>query len=263
MATASEEIPQGPGGLPDMKISVRQVFGIDSDLEVPAYSEPDGTSRISTRTTCSTGRRRSQSSPAFPQPPGDGHRLPRHRQVDPHRAGRGAPQLAVRARQPRQPHQPHRPVGKDAIVIRDGLQVTEFRDGILPWALQHNIALCLRRIRRRPARRDVRHPARARQSGRLTLLDQNKVIRPHRGLSGCSRPQTPWGWATPPGLYHGTQQINQGQMDRWSIVTTLNYLPHDKEVDIVLAKARTTATRKAATSSRRWCASPTSPATPS
>ena len=128
-------------------------------------------------------------------------------------------------------------VGKDAIVIRDGMQVTEFRDGILPWALQHNVALCFDEYDAgRPdvmfvIQRVLESPA------RLTLLDQNKVIRPHPAFRLFATANTV-GLGDTSGLYHGTQQINQGQMDRWSIVTTLNYLPHDNEVEIVLAKAR-------------------------
>ena len=98
-------------------------------------------------------------------------------------------------------------------------------------------------------------------SGRLTLLDQNKVIKPHPAFRLFSTANTV-GLGDTSGLYHGTQQINQGQMDRWSIVTTLNYLAHDEEVEIVLAKAHHyRRPRKAATSSTRWCGWPISPAT--
>ena len=135
-------------------------------------------------------------------------------------------------------------VGKDAIVIKDGHQVTEFRDGILPWALSAQRRALLRRIRRRPAGRDVRHPARAgSRPGRLTLLDQSRVIRPHPAFRLFATANT-IGLGDTSGLYHGTQQINQAQMDRWSIVTTLNYLPHDNEVDIVLAKVHALRTPK-------------------
>jgi len=127
-------------------------------------------------------------------------------------------------------------VGKDAIVIKDGLQITEFRDGILPWALQRNIALCFDEYD--AGRPDVMFVIQRvlEVSGKLTLLDQNKVIRPHPAFRLFATANT-IGLGDTSGLYHGTQQINQGQMDRWSIVTTLNYLPHDKEVEIVLAKA--------------------------
>ena len=128
-------------------------------------------------------------------------------------------------------------IGKDAIVIRDGLQVTEFRDGILPWALQHNVALCFDEYD--AGRPDVMFVIQRvlEVAGKLTLLDQNKVIRPHPSFRLFATANTV-GLGDTSGLYHGTQQINQGQMDRWSIVATLNYLPHDKEVEIVLAKAK-------------------------
>ncbi len=127
-------------------------------------------------------------------------------------------------------------VGKDAIVIQDGKQVTEFRDGILPWAYQHNVALCFDEYD--AGRPDVMFVIQRvlESSGRLTLLDQSRVIRPHPAFRLFATANT-IGLGDTTGLYHGTQQINQAQMDRWSIVTTLNYLPHDKEVEIVLAKA--------------------------
>jgi cobaltochelatase CobS len=129
-------------------------------------------------------------------------------------------------------------IGKDAIVIREGMQVTEFRDGILPWALQNNVALCFDEYD--AGRPDVMFVIQRvlESSGRLTLLDQNKVIKPHPAFRLFATANTV-GLGDTSGLYHGTQQINQGQMDRWSIVTTLNYLPHDNEVEIVLAKAQT------------------------
>jgi cobaltochelatase CobS len=128
-------------------------------------------------------------------------------------------------------------VGKDAIVLKDGKQITEFRDGILPWALQNNVALCFDEYD--AGRPDVMFVIQRvlEVSGRLTLLDQNRVISPHPAFRLFSTANT-IGLGDTSGLYHGTQQINQGQMDRWSIVTCLNYLPHDKEVDIVAAKVK-------------------------
>ena len=127
-------------------------------------------------------------------------------------------------------------VGKDAIVVKDGVQVTEFRDGILPWALKNNIALVFDEYD--AGRPDVMFVIQRvlEVSGRLTLLDQNKVIRPHPAFRLFATTNT-IGLGDTSGLYHGTQQINQGQMDRWSIVTTLNYLPLDVETEIVLSKA--------------------------
>ncbi|MEO6395773.1 MAG: cobaltochelatase subunit CobS [Devosia sp.] len=128
-------------------------------------------------------------------------------------------------------------VGKDAIVLKDGKQITEFRDGILPWAVQNNVALVFDEYD--AGRPDVMFVIQRvlESAGRLTLLDQNRVITPHPAFRLFATTNT-IGLGDTSGLYHGTQQINQGQMDRWSIVTTLNYLPHDKEAGIVLAKAK-------------------------
>ena len=128
-------------------------------------------------------------------------------------------------------------IGKDAIVLKDGKQVTEFREGILPWALQNNVAICFDEYD--AGRPDVMFVIQRvlEVSGKLTLLDQSKVIRPHPAFRLFSTTNT-IGLGDTSGLYHGTQQINQGQMDRWSIVTTLNYLPHDAEVKIVLSKVK-------------------------
>jgi len=128
-------------------------------------------------------------------------------------------------------------VGKDAIVLKDGKQVTEFKDGILPWAYQRNVALVFDEYD--AGRPDVMFVIQRvlEASGRLTLLDQSRVVRPHKAFRLFATANT-IGLGDTSGLYHGTQQINQAQMDRWSIVTVLNYLAHDKEVDIVLAKAK-------------------------
>jgi MoxR-like ATPase len=127
-------------------------------------------------------------------------------------------------------------IGKDAIVLRDNKQVTEFREGLLPWALQHPVALCFDEYD--AGRPDVMFVIQRvlEVDGKLTLLDQNRVIRPHQAFRLFSTANTV-GLGDTSGLYHGTQQINQGQMDRWNIVTVLNYLDHDVEVGIVAAKA--------------------------
>src|SRR6201996_3890991 len=126
-------------------------------------------------------------------------------------------------------------IGKDAIVLKDGKQITEFREGLLPWCLQHPVALTFDEYD--AGRPDVMFVIQRvlEVAGKLTLLDQNKVIRPNKSFRLFSTTNT-IGLGDTTGLYHGTQQINQGQMDRWSIVTTLNYLHHDAEVNIVLAK---------------------------
>ncbi len=127
-------------------------------------------------------------------------------------------------------------VGKDAIVLKDGKQVTEFREGILPWASQHPV--CLAFDEYDAGRPDVMFVIQRvlEVQGKLTLLDQNRVIRPHPSFRLFATANT-IGLGDTSGLYHGTQQINQGQMDRWNIVVTLNYLPHDTEVEIVMAKS--------------------------
>jgi cobaltochelatase CobS len=126
-------------------------------------------------------------------------------------------------------------IGKDAIVLKDGKQITEFREGLLPWALQHPVALVFDEYD--AGRPDVMFVIQRvlEVQGKLTLLDQNRVIRPHPAFRLFSTTNT-IGLGDTTGLYHGTQQINQGQMDRWSIVATLNYLPHQDETNIVLAK---------------------------
>ena len=126
-------------------------------------------------------------------------------------------------------------IGKDAIVLRDGKQVTEFREGILPWALQNPAALVFDEYD--AGRADVMFVIQRvlEVDGKLTLLDSNKVIHPNPHFRLFATANTV-GLGDTTGLYHGTQQINQGQMDRWSIVSTLNYLPHDDEVGIVTAK---------------------------
>jgi cobaltochelatase CobS len=226
------------GGLPDMKVSVRQVFGIDSDMEVPAFGEadehvpdidPDYLFNRDTTLAILAG-------------------FAHNRRVmiqGYHGTGKSThiEQVAARLNWPcvRINLDSHVSridlVGKDAIVIRDGQQITEFREGILPWALQSNTALVFDEYD--AGRADVMFVIQRvlEVSGRLTLLDQSRVIRPHPAFRLFSTTNT-IGLGDTSGLYHGTQQINQGQMDRWSIVVTLNYLSHDDEVNIVLAKVK-------------------------
>ena len=126
-------------------------------------------------------------------------------------------------------------IGKDAITLKDGVQVTEFKEGILPWALQNPTALVFDEYD--AGRPDVMFVIQRvlEVAGKLTLLDQNKVITPHPSFRLFSTTNT-IGLGDTTGLYHGTQQINQGQMDRWSIVSTLNYLSHEQEENIITAK---------------------------
>ncbi len=224
--------------LPDMKVSVNQVFGIDADLEVPAYSEAnahvpdiDEDYLFNRETTLAILAGFAHNRRVMIQ----GY----------HGTGKSThiEQVAARLNWPcvRINLDSHISridlIGKDAIVIRDGQQVTEFREGILPWALQTNTALVFDEYD--AGRPDVMFVIQRvlEVSGKLTLLDQNKVIRPHPAFRLFSTTNTV-GLGDTSGLYHGTQQINQGQMDRWSIVAVLNYLPHDQETAIILAKAK-------------------------
>ena len=127
-------------------------------------------------------------------------------------------------------------IGKDAIVLKEGVQVTEFREGLLPWALQRPTALVFDEYD--AGRPDVMFVIQRvlEVDGKMTLLDQNKVIRPHAAFRLFATANTV-GLGDTTGLYHGTQPINQGQMDRWNIVATLNYLSHEAETEIVLAKS--------------------------
>ena len=237
MSTPSDKAA-GSAHLPDLTVSVRQLFGIDSDLEVPAYSEPeehvpdkDPDYLFDRETTLAIlagfARNRRVMVTGY-------HGTGKSTHIE---------QVAARLNWPcvRVNLDSHVSridlVGKDAIVLKDGKQVTEFRDGILPWALQHNIALCFDEYD--AGRPDVMFVIQRvlEVSGRLTLLDQNRVIRPHPAFRLFATANTV-GLGDTSGLYHGTQQINQGQMDRWSIVATLNYLPHDAETNIVLAKVK-------------------------
>ncbi len=126
-------------------------------------------------------------------------------------------------------------IGKDAIVLKDGKQITEFKEGILPWSYQHNVALVFDEYD--AGRPDVMFVIQRilESSGKLTLLDQSRVIRPHAAFRLFATANTV-GLGDTTGLYHGTQQINQAQMDRWSIVSALNYLPHAQEVGVVMSK---------------------------
>ncbi len=126
-------------------------------------------------------------------------------------------------------------IGKDAIRLQDGVQVTEFKEGILPWALRNPTAIVFDEYD--AGRPDVMFVIQRvlEVDGKLTLLDQNEVIHPHPSFRLFATANTV-GLGDTTGLYHGTQQINQGQMDRWSMIVTLNYLPHDVEAKIVHAK---------------------------
>jgi cobaltochelatase CobS len=222
--------------VPDMKVSARQVFGLEVDMDVPAYSaaeehvpdiDPDYVFDRDTTLAILAGFAHNRRVLIAGY-----HGTGKSTHIEQVAASLNWPCVRVNL----DSHISRIDlVGKDAIVLKDGMQVTEFRDGILPWALQRNVALCFDEYD--AGRPDVMFVIQRvlEVSGKFTLLDQNKVIRPHPAFRLFATANTV-GLGDTTGLYHGTQQINQGQMDRWSIVTTLNYLPHDKEVEIVLAK---------------------------
>ena len=126
-------------------------------------------------------------------------------------------------------------LGKDAITLKDGKQVTSYKEGVLPWSLKNPVALIFDEYD--AGRPDVMFVIQRilEAEGRLTLLDQNEVISPHHSFRLFATSNTV-GLGDSTGLYHGTQMLNQGQMDRWNIVTTLNYLPEDVEISIVESK---------------------------
>jgi cobaltochelatase CobS len=222
--------------LPDIRVSVRQSFGIDSDLQVPAFSQAteyvpaiEETYRFDRETTLAILAGFAHNRRVIIQ---GYHGTGKSTHIEQVAAHLNWPCLRINL----DSHISRIDlVGKDAIVLRDGKQVTEYREGILPWALQHPMALVFDEYD--AGRPDVMFVIQRvlEVEGRLTLLDQNRVIRPHPSFRLFATANT-IGLGDTSGLYHGTQQINQGQMDRWSIVAQLNYLQHDAEVEIVLAK---------------------------
>ena len=221
---------------PDLTLSARELFRIDTDLQVPAFSvvddhvpqlDPDYVFDRDTTLALLAG-------------------FVHNRRVmvqGRHGTGKSShvEQVAARLNWPcvRVNLDGHVSrmdlVGKDAIVIRDGKQVTEFQPGILTWALQRPCALVFDEYD--AGRADVLFVIQRvlEIEGRLTLLDQSRVIQPHRAFRLFATANTV-GLGDATGLYHGTQPLNQGQMDRWNLVVTLNYLAHDREVEIVLAR---------------------------
>jgi cobaltochelatase CobS len=221
---------------PDIKIDVRQTFDIDVDLKVPSFSngneyvpEIDSAYQFDKDTTLAILAGFSHNRRVMIQ----GY----------HGSGKSThiEQVAARLNWPcvRVNLDSHISridlLGKDAIVLQDGKQITEFREGILPWALQSPTALVFDEYD--AGRPDVMFVIQRvlEVDGKLTLLDQNKVIKPHPSFRLFSTANTV-GLGDTTGLYHGTQQINQGQMDRWHIVSTLNYLDPELELRVVLAK---------------------------
>jgi cobaltochelatase CobS len=221
---------------PDIKISIKQTFGIESDMEVDAFSktseyvpEIDKTYKFDKDTTLAILSGFSFNKRVLIQ----GY----------HGTGKSThiEQIAARLNWPciRVNLDSHISridlIGKDAIVLKDGKQVTEFKEGILPWSIQNPVALVFDEYD--AGRPDVMFVIQRvlESDGNFTLLDKNKVLEQHDFFRMFATTNTV-GLGDTTGLYHGTQQINQGQMDRWNIVSTLNYLTQDKELEIILAK---------------------------
>ncbi|HRQ61725.1 MAG TPA: cobaltochelatase subunit CobS [Alphaproteobacteria bacterium] len=222
--------------IPDTKVNARDVFGIDVDWEIPAFSENtpnvpdiDPTYQFDHDTTIAILAGFAHNRRVMIQ----GY----------HGTGKSThiEQVAARLNWPcvRINLDSHVSrvdlVGKDAIVLKEGKQITEWKEGLLPWSLQHPVALVFDEYD--AGRPDVMFVIQRvlEAEGKLTLLDQNRIIRPHPAFRLFATTNT-IGLGDTTGLYHGTHQINQGQMDRWNIVVTLNYLPHDDEMGIMLAK---------------------------
>lgn len=223
-------------GVPDTRLSVREVFGIDADLTVPAFSRRndhvpavDPAYRFDRETTLAVLAGFTHNRRVLLQ----GY----------HGTGKSShiEQVAARLNWPcvRINLDSHVSridlIGKDAIAVRDGRQITEFREGILPWGLQRCVALVFDEYD--AGRPDVMFVLQRvlEVEGALTLLDQSRVIAPHPAFRLFATANTV-GLGDASGLYHGTQPINQGQMDRWHIVATLNYLPAETEVAIVAGR---------------------------
>ena len=221
---------------PDIKISVKQIFGIDTEMEVEAFSKKnefvpkiDQDYKFDRDTTLAI-----LSGFAFNK---------RVLIQGYHGTGKSThiEQVAARLNWPcvRVNLDSHVSrvdlIGKDAIVLKDGKQITEFKEGVLPWSIQNPVALVFDEYD--AGRPDVMFVIQRvlESEGNFTLLDKNKVISQHNYFRMFATTNT-IGLGDTTGLYHGTQQINQGQMDRWNIVTTLNYLPFEKELEIVLTK---------------------------
>ncbi|MDV5170089.1 AAA family ATPase [Photobacterium rosenbergii] len=221
---------------PDMMVSVREVFGIETDLRVPAFStrddhvpEIDHAYRFNPEVTLAILAGFAQDRRTMIQ---GMHGTGKSTHIE---------QVAARLNWPcvRVNLDGHLSrldlVGKDTIVIRDGKQVTEFQEGIVPWSLQRPVALIFDEYD--AGRPDVMFVIQRilERDGKFTLLDQNKVIHPHSAFRLFATSNTV-GLGNLSGLYHGTQTLNHAQIDRWNIVATLNYLPPEEEAAIVLSR---------------------------
>ena len=221
---------------PDIKLSIKQTFGIDSKMEVDAFSKKseyvpdiDKNYKFDRDTTLAIISGFAFNKRVLVQ----GY----------HGTGKSThiEQIAARLNWPciRVNLDSHISridlIGKDAIVLKDGKQITRFNEGILPWSIQNPVALVFDEYD--AGRPDVMFVIQRvlESEGNFTLLDKNKVIKQNKFFRLFATSNTV-GLGDTSGLYHGTQQINQGQMDRWNIVATLNYLSLAREMEIILAK---------------------------
>ena len=224
--------------VPDIKISVNQIFGIDTEMKVDGFSkkneyvpEVDSTYKFDRDTTLAIIAGFAFNKRVLIQ----GY----------HGTGKSThiEQVAARLNWPciRVNLDSHISridlIGKDAIVVKDNKQITEFKEGIIPWSLQNPIALVFDEYD--AGRPDVMFVIQKilEKEGSFTLLDQNKILKQNKFFRLFATANT-IGLGDTTGLYQGTQQINQGQLDRWNIITTLNYLKFDKELEIILAKSK-------------------------
>ncbi len=228
-------LPSGHGQ-PDREVAVRELFGLDSSLTVPAFStrdehvpEIDSAYRFNPDVTLALLAGFKHNRRVLVQ---GLHGTGKSTHVE---------QVAARLNWPcvRVNLDGHISrldlIGRDAVVLREGVQVTEFQEGIVPWALQRPVALIFDEYD--AGRPDVMFVIQRilERDGQLTLLDQNRVLRPHPAFRLFATANTV-GQGNLNGLYHGAQRLNHAQIDRWNIVATLNFLPRDEEVAIVQAR---------------------------
>jgi cobaltochelatase CobS len=229
-------MPETGPQIPDQRLSVRDVFGIDSDLQVAAFSarselvpDIDSGYHFNPEATLAILAGFTHNRRVLLQ---GLHGTGKSTHIE---------QVAARLNWPciRVNLDGHISrldlVGKDSIVIRDNLQVTEFQEGIVPWSLQRPIALIFDEYD--AGRPDVMFVIQRllERDGKFTLIDQNRVLSPHPSFRLFATANTV-GLGNSTGLYHGTQLLNHGQIDRWNIVATLNYLSSDEEIQIVAAQ---------------------------
>ncbi len=222
---------------PDIEVSVRDVFKIDSNIKVPAFSKKtdnvpdiDNAYIFDKNTTLSILAGFSHNKRVMVQ---GYHGTGKTSHIEQVAAHLNWPCVRINL----DSHISRIDlIGKEAIVIKDGLQVTQFKEGLLPWALRNPVALVFDEYD--AGRPDVMFVIQRilEAEGKLTLLDQNEVITPHPAFRLFSTSNTV-GLGDTTGLYHGTQQLNQGQMDRWNIVSSLNYLPEEQEEAIIVSRA--------------------------